>query len=609
MNDASSPTSPPVYALPPALNTGSHDGDDEAADHDETASVRSVRSTTTGVDSPSHHHEGTLRSAATHLLHSVKGATRTLADLAAALAQPFVGSTSSDENSAESSDDDDADEPSPEVCASFSAESDSDDSDTDVRPPRAPAPFNAHDVMASSSPAFAVARRMASRKRLPSYQHLFPQEDEEAKATPIEGHGLIGNCHTTALISTDATIAWYCYPHHDSPSIFHSMLDAAQGGSFKITAGREVARDASYVTTKQLYHTETNVLLTRFFTDSGVGHVTDYMCIGETAMQLGAKHWLVRELEVVRGKMYFNVECTPSFNYGRSQHAVNMLPHGALFVSDGLSMLLTSSKQRIWKPTSRGGVKTKVTLEEGQRVVFVLREWKEQEEKRKWEEARRKEELMERQRTFLQEQLAKLDLTHEVVSGHAASPASSRAVSHGPSATPSTPSFKSLPPIQPPMGLPPPCLHVPQSATFGLHTIKPVSTRMTDKLRKHTLEYWSEWVSYCPYEGRWREVMRRSALLLKLLTFKPTGAIIQAPTCCQYSSQVELRYSRGSMLTSAARVSMFWSGLPSVIGSQSTSNLNSPVRCAGDVTSHRRVLLSLCCLFSRRSRRACGEPS
>jgi GH15 family glucan-1,4-alpha-glucosidase len=52
-----------------------------------------------------------------------------------------------------------------------------------------------------------------------------------------------------------------------------------------------------------------------------------------------------------------------------------------------------------------------------------------------------------------------------------------------------------------------------------------------DQLFEHTVNYWHRWLSKCTYTGRWREMVYRSALTLKLLTFEPTGAIIAAPTC------------------------------------------------------------------------------
>ena len=76
-----------------------------------------------------------------------------------------------------------------------------------------------------------------------------------------------------------------------------------------------------------------------------------------------------------------------------------------------------------------------------------------------------------------------------------------------------------------------------ESAVFVLRKIEPwsgcgdsFSEREEEDLFKETVGYWRRWLSKCTYTGRWREMVHRSALTLKLLTFAPTGAIVAAPT-------------------------------------------------------------------------------
>src|SRR5918996_6532295 len=45
-----------------------------------------------------------------------------------------------------------------------------------------------------------------------------------------------------------------------------------------------------------------------------------------------------------------------------------------------------------------------------------------------------------------------------------------------------------------------------------------------------TVDFWRRSLRQCRYVGRWREVVHRSALALKLLTYQPTGAIVAAAT-------------------------------------------------------------------------------
>ncbi|SPM39466.1 Glucoamylase (glucan-1,4-alpha-glucosidase), GH15 family [Mycobacterium numidiamassiliense] len=53
---------------------------------------------------------------------------------------------------------------------------------------------------------------------------------------------------------------------------------------------------------------------------------------------------------------------------------------------------------------------------------------------------------------------------------------------------------------------------------------------VTDALLDATTSFWRDWLSQSRYVGRWREMVHRSAITLKLLTHEPTGAIIAAPT-------------------------------------------------------------------------------
>ncbi|MBB4984330.1 glycoside hydrolase family 15 protein [Streptomyces nymphaeiformis] len=146
----------------------------------------------------------------------------------------------------------------------------------------------------------------------------------------IEDHGLIGDLQTAALVTTDATIDWFCCPRFDSPSVFGALLDRRKGGHFTVRPA------TGTYTTKQLYHPDTAVLVTRFMTEDGAGEVVDFMPVtGRTATD---RHRIVRMLRCVRGSMTFEGEIAPRFDYGRKPHKAHLTEHGALFTSEGLDL-------------------------------------------------------------------------------------------------------------------------------------------------------------------------------------------------------------------------------------------------------------------------------
>src|ERR671911_2224651 len=79
-------------------------------------------------------------------------------------------------------------------------------------------------------------------------------------------------------------------------------------------------------TTKQMYFPDTAVLVTRFFTEAGVGQVVDFMPpTGTTATDT---HRLVRMVQCVRGEISFDIEVAPRFDYGRHPHRAELSADG-----------------------------------------------------------------------------------------------------------------------------------------------------------------------------------------------------------------------------------------------------------------------------------------
>jgi GH15 family glucan-1,4-alpha-glucosidase len=75
-----------------------------------------------------------------------------------------------------------------------------------------------------------------------------------------------------------------------------------------------------------------------------------------------------------------------------------------------------------------------------------------------------------------------------------------------------------------------------ETAAFVLEEVKPgevspsANPDYVSQVFKDTMDFWHRWVAQSRYKGRWREMVNRSALVLKLLTSQPHGSLVVAPT-------------------------------------------------------------------------------
>ena len=249
---------------------------------------------------------------------------------------------------------------------------------------------------------------------------------------PIQDYGVVGDLQTVALVGRDGSIDWFCFPQFDSPSLFGALLDHNKGGTFRVHPIE--TEDLEY---KQLYWPDTNILITRFLSCDGVGEVIDYMPVGAAHSDKSSRG-LIRQIKGVRGRMKFQVKCSPAFDYGRHSHSVEITEGGAKFLSPDLTLVLIGRPAMNTDGTS---VFSEFELAEGECATFELR-----------------------------------------------------------------------------------ALESPSSS------IRAMSEAESVQLFSRTVDYWRKWIAKCSYKGRWREVVHRSALVLKLLVYEPTGAIVAAPT-------------------------------------------------------------------------------
>lgn len=246
----------------------------------------------------------------------------------------------------------------------------------------------------------------------------------EEEYLPIEDYGIIGNLKTIALVSLSGSIDYMCFPRFDSPSVFCKILDAKKGGFFSITP------QMKDVVTKQLYLPETNVLVTRFFSDEGISEIIDFMPVKESDA-------IVRRVSTIRGNVKYQVCCSPRFNYASGKHKVEKKGNDFVFVSENKTQSSLVLKAEVDLKIEGEDVTAHFSMKEDEYECFVL---------------------------------------------HAAD------------------------------------------------DNKETAKDFMDRTYQPTIQYWQNWLAQSNYEGDWEEVVRRSALTLKMLISDKYGSMVAAPT-------------------------------------------------------------------------------
>ena len=247
----------------------------------------------------------------------------------------------------------------------------------------------------------------------------------------IEDYALIGDCETAALVSTDGSVDWLCWPRFDSGACFAALLGDPDNGRWRIAPATS-GMDAN-VRVRRRYRRDTLILETEVTTtDGGAVALIDFMPVRGGH----ASSHLVRMVVGKRGTVPTRSELSVRFGHGGSVPWVTRSETGDFLAIAGPDMLHLRTPVDL-----RGEGLTTIgnfTVSAGQRVPFVL--------------------------TYV-------------------------------------PSHLPLP-----------------------------EPRDADEELQSTEEFWRSWVSTCRSPEQHAEIVTRSLITLKALTYAPTGGIIAAPT-------------------------------------------------------------------------------
>jgi GH15 family glucan-1,4-alpha-glucosidase len=125
---------------------------------------------------------------------------------------------------------------------------------------------------------------------------------------PISDYGLIGDCETAALVATNGSIDWLCWPRFDSAACFAALLGRPEHGHWSLRPSAEVKN------VRRRYRGDTLVLETVLQTVDAEVALIDFMPVRRDETQPSQ---LIRIVEGRRGRCRMEMELVIRFDYGR----------------------------------------------------------------------------------------------------------------------------------------------------------------------------------------------------------------------------------------------------------------------------------------------------
>lgn len=190
---------------------------------------------------------------------------------------------------------------------------------------------------------------------------------KQSNYRPISDYGIIGNCRSSALVSSDASIDFMCLPNFDSGAYLCSILDNETGGFFKI------APKGSFKT-HQYYLDKSNVLETVFFSPQGRVTVTDLMPLSKEeddnnhVKEFGTK--IIRLVKASRGSHQFTLTLKVTPDFAREKPTITQ-KDGMVIIKDFKYQLILNKKHHRVE-ANKDTVTVEFKLDEGQQEFFSL---------------------------------------------------------------------------------------------------------------------------------------------------------------------------------------------------------------------------------------------